>query len=92
MSKVSNFATNDTRLCEGQAGLGAPAPVVPSRATGFSGAGAMCPSTMFSWPSPTPAKMLRPISTLRDAAIDAITAVGPVDYHNRVFSGTLSWT
>ena len=37
-------------------------------------------------------KNVRSISTLRDAAIDAITAVGPVDYHNRVFSGTLSWT
>ena len=35
---------------------------------------------------------VRSISTLRDAAIDAIAAVVSVDSRNVVFSVTLSWT
>ena len=57
MSKVSNFATNDTRLCEGQAGLGAPAPVAPAQGDGIFGRWRYVPKYNVLWPSLTPAKM-----------------------------------
>ena len=92
MSKVSNLATNDTRLCEGQAGLGAPAAVAPIQGDGIFGRWRYVPKYNVFVAVANSSQNVRSISTLRDAAIDAITAVGPVDYHNRVFSGTLSWT